>query len=170
MLQNSILLPNRIYWSYSPRCLNIAVLCGDMLVASCSASPAARHYGLSFCRHTRNSRSVVTLILFCDFLFLHPRRRNRKYRVSSFKRNFRRDHTQCTCMCCANISRPSGHCHYFVIKGQFLGDLNNSLFLCVVVRNHLQASKGKMYEHEFESILFIWFCHVCFFFLFTFGL
>ncbi len=34
---------------------------------------------------------------------------------------------------------------------QFLGDLKQ----CIVVKNHIQASKGKMCEHEFESILFV---------------
>ncbi len=39
----------------------------------------------------------------------------------------------------------------------FSGDLNNTLKLCIVVRNHLWASKGIMCEHEFESVLFVWF-------------
>ena len=51
----------------------------------------------------------------------------------------------------------------------FSGDLNHTLYVLYGGENHLLASRGKMCEHEFESVLFVQF-QSCLVFLFTFGL
>ena len=78
------------------------------------------------------------------------------------KKNYKRlSDIPTTCQKCFNliwwikIFRFAKSAFFSILYSSILGWFELYIEQCTVVKNHLQASKGKMCEHKFESVLFV---------------